>query len=204
MRGRRLLHGGFAAGAVRDVAGNGDALDAVGHFGRGLFVDVERWRLWRRPAASARALAAPRPDAPPVTMAACPLISISAVLRLRSPATIEALRRVRPPGPRGCVSTARWLIEPLSVTSPLSIDGGSAIRIARSMRVEEPGLSAASFASSSANFARTGGAPTISPSDASAPRSASFRQASMSGNTSAAMSSRSAPANTTSRTYGAK
>ena len=34
-------------------------------------------------AARARAVAAPSPDAPPVTMAACPLVSISAFLPLR-------------------------------------------------------------------------------------------------------------------------
>ena len=39
---------------------------------------------------------------------------------------------------RDAVSTARWLIEPLSVTSPLSIDGGSASTRARATRLALP------------------------------------------------------------------
>src|SRR5207244_12555887 len=37
-----------------------------------------------------------------------------------------------------CLSTARWLIEPLSVTSPLSMEGGSCIRCRRATRLALP------------------------------------------------------------------
>src|SRR4029079_1906794 len=49
-------------------------------------------------AANARAVAAPNPDAPPVTIAACPLISISGFLQGRARESLEAPRKARPPG----------------------------------------------------------------------------------------------------------
>ena len=53
------------------------------------------------------------------------------------------------------LSTARWLIEPLSVASPASSDGGSAIRISRQMRVEPPVLCRASEMSRLRNSSRS-------------------------------------------------
>src|SRR3569623_3054737 len=84
-------------------------------------------------------------------------------------------------------STARWLIEPLSVASPLSSDGGSAIGIRRSMRVEEPLASAAKVNRRSANNSRTVGAAMISAAVAPGPCPACVRLASISVNTCAPM-----------------
>ena len=49
--------------------------------------------------------------------------------RSRSRGRMPASHKAPPPARRGALSTARWLIEPLSVASPASSEGGSAIRI---------------------------------------------------------------------------
>ena len=49
-----LLHGGFTAGAVGDVAGNGHALDAIGHLRRCLLVDIGNCNLGARCSQCAR------------------------------------------------------------------------------------------------------------------------------------------------------
>ena len=77
---RAVIGGGFGdrrlgRGAVSDVAGDGDAVDVDRHLGGG-FVLTSRIATLAPASASMRAVAAPRPEPPPVTIAACPRISM--------------------------------------------------------------------------------------------------------------------------------
>src|SRR5690242_7603481 len=64
-------------------------------------------------AASARAVAAPRPDAPPVTIAACPLISMCPpeALGLSSYDARRGLRRIKLIQQRGAIGEHRALVD---------------------------------------------------------------------------------------------
>src|SRR5258708_2958132 len=65
------------------------------------------------------------------------LVELHAVSTLGEPAYSSSTSAARRE------STARWLIEPLSVISPVSSDGGSSSTMARAMRLELPVLLAA-------------------------------------------------------------
>src|SRR5262249_49035206 len=69
-----------------------------------------------------------------------------------------------------CFSTERWLMEPLSVTSPLSIEGGSSIRYSRATRLALPVACFASTSSTSWKWSCTAALSSPSRSGVSAAR----------------------------------
>src|SRR2546423_5777654 len=103
------------------------------------------------------------------------LVELHAVITRGEPAYSSSTSAARP------LSTARWLIEPLSVISPASSDGGSSSTRRRAMRLELP------VCSIERRRARSSAASTLP-----------------AGKTSAPSSLRPSPAITTSRTSGAK
>src|SRR5258708_40212764 len=105
------------------------------------------------------------------------LVELHAVSTLGEPAYSSSTSAARRE------STARWLIEPLSVISPVSSDGGSSSTMARAMRLELPVLLAANERSRS---------------------SKSLMDALPAGKISAAGSARRAPTSTPTRPPGAK
>src|SRR6185369_17068675 len=76
-----------------------------------------------------------------------------------------------------CLSTAAWLIDPLSVTSPLSIDGGSCIRCSRATRLALPVATAARVSMTFWKCACTGLLSRTCLSGASSGKPASLRTA---------------------------
>ena len=99
-------------------------------------------------------------------------------------------------------STARWLIDPLSVTSPLSIDGGSTSGSARATRVALPVPACHNRSTIAWKNARTRGWFSVVCASVSAGRPASFRHSSNRGNSNTPISDRFSPVTTTSWMHG--
>lgn len=101
-----------------------------------------------------------------------------------------------------CVSTARWFSDPLSVTSPRSIEGASASTTARATRVALPVPLAYKPSTTRWKKSRNAGAASTSAAGASAATPATARHASSRGKISTPTSPRLIPATTTSSTHG--